>query len=163
MRPRTSASVDPSEQSPIHLRPGFCDKRESTTKTILSHSVNDKVPRGPVAGTGVKNGSDAVAACAGLYDFNGKWNKAPSLLDDSDEDLNFEIALGLFKSGLDSVDGLDDSTRLTPVGFQNRFDSLSKCNNINHPMRAHASSAGSEAVSQHDDSGAQNKGDIDPQ
>ncbi len=82
---------------------------------------------------------------------NATGEKPQVFLTDGGTNLDLEVALGLSNSRYGIADNMPEPNVPTPLVFRNRFNSLSKCRNMDRPTQACESFTGSEAESQHDD------------
>ena len=118
----------------------------------VSSELGESACASRIAGRKRRHNCARDSSCAGHHKASRTWDKTSSLFD-ADTNLDLEVALGLCDSGYDVVDDMAEPGRRTPLVFQNRFDRLSKCSNMDCPTQICDSMSGSESEAQHDSPG----------
>jgi hypothetical protein len=148
---RRLASANSSGQLYPHLQHSLSEGGESTSENVAVKSRNDVGPLDRrIVGLHVRHNCARDPSCSGYHKATRTWEKPSLILDDPEEDLDLEVALGLSDPTYDSVIAFHEPDRPQALAFRNRFDSLSKRTNMDRPTQACELITGNETALLHD-------------
>ncbi|ERF74850.1 hypothetical protein EPUS_03234 [Endocarpon pusillum Z07020] len=139
---KTNSSVSPN------LRRPCSEQGEPVCERTTSNSVRAVVSaEGRITERHVRARNPSCAS----YRMNNENLEKPFSFYDTDTDINFDVALGISCPGDGGLEEIPEPDYPRPLIFRNRFDSLSKCSNMDLPTQACDSNTDTESVSQPDD------------
>ncbi|KAF7502508.1 hypothetical protein GJ744_005645 [Endocarpon pusillum] len=139
---KTNSSVSPNLRHPCSEQGGPVSEKTTSNSVTAVVSAEGRITERHVR---ARNPS-----CAS-YRMNSENLEKPFSFYDTDTDIDLDVALGISCLGDGGLEEMPEPDYPKPLVFRNRFDSLSKCSNMDLPTQACDTSTDIESVSQPDD------------